>query len=109
MEQISFADKACDKQIGRISVDFLRRCDLTDAAFVHNSDAIRHREGFFLIVGNVDHGLAHFVVQRFNLVAEMMPQFLVERPKRLVKEEDWRIENQCTAMATLCCCPPDIC
>lgn len=53
--QIGVADEGRDGVVGRARVKRLGRIDLYEAAVAHDGNAVGHREGFFLVVGDV-HG-----------------------------------------------------
>ena len=59
---IRFADEVGNEGIGRLVVDFFGGADLLDFAIAHDDDFIRHREGFFLVMGDVDEGDAELLV-----------------------------------------------
>ena len=51
--EVSLPDEVCHERCRGIFVELHRRADLFDLAAVHDHDAIRHRERFFLIVRHV--------------------------------------------------------
>ncbi len=57
------ADHLGDTQLLRISIEFFRRADLQQLSIHHDSDAVRHRHRFRLIVSDVDERDAKAAVQ----------------------------------------------
>ena len=53
VDEVSLPDEVCHEGCRGIFVELHRRADLFDLAAVHDHDAIRHRERFFLIVRHV--------------------------------------------------------
>ena len=68
--------------------------ELLDLAAVKHRDAIRHRERLGLVVGDVDHGHAEPLVQPPDLELHLLAQLLVQRPERLVHQDQLRLEHQ---------------
>ncbi|MNL63434.1 hypothetical protein D3C87_1875720 [compost metagenome] len=60
-------------------VDLLRRRHLRDPAAEHNSDPVRHRKGFILIVRDQDEGNADGLLQGTQFDLHFLAQLLVER------------------------------
>jgi hypothetical protein len=48
------ADEIRDEEIRRVFVNRFRGADLLQLAVAHDSDPVRHRQGFRLVVGDVD-------------------------------------------------------
>ncbi|MCY1450426.1 hypothetical protein D9M71_672300 [compost metagenome] len=57
------AEKACDKQVGRLVVQVQRRTDLLEPAAIEHDDFVGHGHGFDLIVRHVDHRRLQLFVQ----------------------------------------------
>ena len=57
------ADGPCDKGIARIGVNFLRRADLHQSALVQHADAVPHRHGLDLIMGDEQECLSQIHLQ----------------------------------------------
>ena len=79
VDDIRFPDKAGDVFVFRLVVDFFRGADLLDFAVLHDDDLIRHRQGFFLIVGDEDKRDADFLLNFFQLVLHFLAQLEVQR------------------------------
>ena len=63
IEKIGLADKLGDKRRPRVLIDLGRCAQLRHAAIGHDRDAIRHRQGFFLVVRDVDERGAELLVE----------------------------------------------
>ena len=85
------------KQVGRLGVDLFGRAQLLDNTAVHDGDAARQRHCFNLIVGHINDGGAHVLVQALDLGAHVDSQLRVQVRQRLVEQEHQRIPNQCAA------------
>jgi hypothetical protein len=57
------ADEVRDEERRRMVVDVLGRAELLDHSVVHHHDLVAHLHGFELVVGDVDRGGAHAVVE----------------------------------------------
>ena len=79
VDDIRFADKAGDVFVFRFVVDFFRGAYLLDFVILHDDDLIRHRQGFFLIVGNEDKRDADFLLNFFQLVLHFLAQLEIQR------------------------------
>ncbi len=71
-----------------------RRAHLLDAPLVHDHYAIRHFERLFLSVSDEEAGDVDLVMQPAEPAAEVFPHLGVERPERLVQQEDLRLHRQ---------------
>ncbi len=54
--QIGAADKVSNELVGRPLIQVARRTDLFHAALAQDGAAVRHAQGFLLVMGNVDRG-----------------------------------------------------
>ena len=59
-------------------IDLIRRPDLLKASVVHHSDRIRHVDGFFLIVSDIDKGDPQLLLQALQLVLHGTPQLQIQ-------------------------------
>ena len=66
---------------------FLRRADLHHTAIVHHHYFIREGQRLGLVMGHIDHRVAEFMVQRFQLRAQLPLHMWVDHCQRLVKEQ----------------------
>ena len=55
-DDVGGADEIGDKLAGRRGVDFPRRADLFDDAFVHDDDPVGHAHRFGLVMRDIDAG-----------------------------------------------------
>src|SRR5207248_63774 len=94
VEYIERADEGGDKARARVVVDLERRADLLDASFVHDHDAVRDRQGFFLIMRDIDRRDAQFALDRPDLLAQRDPNLGVQRRQRLVEQQDLRLDGE---------------
>jgi hypothetical protein len=54
------------------------RADLQNLALVHHSDAIRHCDGFFLIVRHKNKGDVQILLHVFEFVAHFQTQLMIQ-------------------------------
>ena len=93
IEQVDLANKAGDKQVFRLFVDFTRRTVLLDFAVAHDHDTVGHRQRFFLIVGNEHEGDTELTLQRLQFVLHLFTQLVVKRRERFVEQQQaWLID-----------------
>ena len=85
--------KRGDEAAARPVVEILGPPDLRHQAFVHDGDAVRHGERFFLVVRDVDEGDAEIGMQAAHLELQVLAQLLVERAQRLVHQQQARLED----------------
>ena len=71
-------------------VDLGRRTDLLDPALVEDGQAVAHRERLLLVVGHVDERDPDLLLDRLELDLHLLAELEVERPERLVEEQDAR-------------------
>lgn len=93
-QDVVFADEVGDEGIDRMLVDALGRVDLLDGALMEHGDAVGHGERLTLVVGDEDHGDAERTLQMFDLQLHLLAQVLVERPERLVHQDELRVEDE---------------
>ncbi len=72
---------------GRMLVDLLRGAHLKEPALVHHSDPVRHRERFFLVVGHVDEGDAHPLLELLQLQLHGLAQLQIEGSEGFVQQQ----------------------
>ncbi len=85
--QVGDAHEAGHELRRRVLVDFDRGTDLLDAAVAEDGDAIAHRQRLFLVVGDVDEGDAHLLLDPLQLDLHLLAQLEVEGAQRLVEQE----------------------
>ena len=84
------ADEARDEHVVRVVVHLARGGALLQDAVLEQGDAVAHRHGLDLVVGDVDRGDAEAALERRDLGAGLHAQLGVEVRQRLVHEEDLR-------------------
>src|SRR5262249_16314066 len=77
-EEVAVADEFADEAGARPVVDFERRSHLLELALAEDGDAVGHRHGLTLVVGDVDHGDADLAVDPLELDLHLLAQVLVE-------------------------------
>ena len=85
--------RATNSDCGRV-VDILRRAELVDPAGIHHRDQVGRRHRLGLVVGDVDRGVAVFVVQPADLETHLLAQIGVEVGERLVEQQRFRLDDQ---------------
>ena len=75
-------------------MDLGRRADLHDAPLAHHHDAIRQREGFGLVVRDVDRRQSERRMESLDLRAHLEAQLRVEVRERLVQQEHTRLDDE---------------
>ena len=88
------ADEARDEFRARALVDVFGRAGLLDLAGVHHRDHVGGGHRFRLVVGDVDRGVAIFVVQPAHLEAHLLAQIGVEIGQRLVEQQRLGLDDQ---------------
>jgi len=76
------------------SIDFFSGPDLLKNAVAHHSHSIRHEEGFLLIVRYVDKRNRDLSLDLLQDALHLSPKLEVERPERLVKEENLGLKDK---------------
>ena len=71
-----------------------RRGDLADPAFFHHGDPVRKAERLAYVMGYEEHGLAQPRLPLHELALERAPRDGIERPERLVHQDERRIGGQ---------------
>ena len=71
-------------------IDFGAGTDLLEYAIAHDGDPIAHRQGFFLIMRDIDERNIEFFLIAPDLHFHFRPQFAIEIGKRLIQEQQSR-------------------
>src|SRR3546814_13334730 len=74
--------------------DVVGRADLLDAPLAHDHDPVRQLQGFLLVVGDEDGGVAGPVVELPQPATQIPAHLRIQRPERLVEQEDPRPDRQ---------------
>ena len=94
VHNVGIADKVRHKGIFRLIVDILGGTDLLHLAAVHYNNGIRHGQGLFLIVGNINKGDVHLTLQTLKLQLHLLAELKVQCTQRLVQQQDLRLIDQ---------------
>ena len=94
VEDVRAANEIGDETRPRPLIDIRRRADLNDAPLVEHRDAIRHRKGFALVVGDEDEGKAKRALQCLEFALHVLAKFEVERAERFVEQQDLGPDDQ---------------
>jgi hypothetical protein len=86
-KQVGGADEARDEGGGGAFVDLGRGADLFDAALVEDGDAVAHRQGLLLVVGDEDEGDADLALDRLEFDLHLLAQLEVEGAERFVEQQ----------------------
>ncbi len=87
------ADKASDKTIHRVVIEFHRRTHLFDLTVIHHHDFVGQRHRFYLIVRHINHGGFQLLMQFGDVQAHIDAQFGIQVRKRLIKHKHPRITH----------------
>ena len=87
------ADELRHKKVGRRAVEFGRRADLGDVAFIHHDDTVSERHGLRLVMGHMNEGGSQLAVEGFQFTAHMQPELGVEIRQRLVEKKRLRLAD----------------
>ena len=93
-QDVERADEGGNEARARIVVDLERRADLLDTSLVHHHDAVRDRQRFFLIVGDVDRRDAELALDGSDLLAQRDADLGVERRQRFVQQQHLRLDGE---------------
>ena len=88
------ADEGEDEGRVGLVVDVVGRADLLDSALAHDDETVGELEGFFLIVGHEDGGVAGLVVDLAEPLAELLADLRVEGAEGLVEEQHARFDRE---------------
>jgi hypothetical protein len=87
------SDETGDEQVLGTAVDVERPPDLPHLALVEHHDLVGQRHRLDLVVGDVDHSRAQFLVQPRDFHAHVHPQRGVQVGQRLVEQEQPRVAD----------------
>ena len=79
--------KPATKAVAGLVVDLGRGADLVDPTLGHDRDAVRHRQGLLLVVGDEDEGDADLALDALQLELHDLAELQVERAERLVEQQ----------------------
>src|SRR5690348_3598304 len=91
------AHEFADEFILRLFSNLLRSADLFNTSLAHDGDAVGQREGFGLIVRDVEERRVHPVAQSFDFLTQLRAHRGVEIRQRFVEEKDfWFAHHRAT-------------
>ena len=93
LHEICLAHEGGGEQARGLPVDALGRPDVLDAALVEQQDRVGDRHRFFLIVRDMDERRAQRALKLAQLVLHLPADLDVQRTKRLVEQEDGRLDD----------------
>ncbi len=79
--------ETCNEPTVRPFINLVRPTHLDDAAFIEDGEAVRHGEGFALIMGDEDEGNAHFLLQRLEFFLHLLAELEIEGAQRFVEQQ----------------------
>ncbi len=91
---LDFADKTEDEGGSRLVIDVVGGADLLDLALAHDAEAIGQFEGFFLIMGDEDRGVAGAVVHFAQPLAQLAADLGIKRAKGLVEQQHGGLDGE---------------
>ena len=94
VHQVRDAQEVGHVGVGRLLVDVDRGAHLGHLARLHDGQPVGHGEGLLLIVGHVEEGDPHRLLQRLELDLQGAAQLGVEGAQGLVEQQDGRVEHQ---------------
>ena len=95
LDHIAGADEARDEFRLRPVVDVFGRAELVDLAGIHDRDQVGRGHRLGLVVGDVNRGVAVFVMQPADLEPHLLAQIGVEVGQGLVEQQRFRLDDQC--------------
>ena len=93
-QKVRLANERGDKPVHRLCVNVARGADLLDFAGAHHPDAVAHRQGFFLVMGDEDEGDSGFKLQALQLDLHFLAQLQVQCRQRLVQQQHLGLRGQ---------------
>ncbi len=88
VQDVGLADEVGHKGVFGLVIDVLRGADLLDPARVHHHHCVGHGQGLLLVVGDVDKGDAHGLLDALQLVLHILAQLQVQGAQGLVQQQD---------------------
>src|SRR5207302_8673147 len=87
VDEIDIAKEAGHEVGGGTLVELERRAHLDEITPIHDGDPVRERQGFLLIVRDVERRDAQLALQALAFAVHLFAKLLVQGPKRLGHEE----------------------
>ena len=76
-------------------IDFIRRPHLLNASAFHHCNPVRHIDGFFLIMRDINKGNPQLFLQMLQFYLHRTPKLQIQRSQRLIQKQNFRIIDQC--------------
>src|SRR5215212_6804990 len=86
-------DEIRDEEVGRMLVDCFRGTQLLQLAIAHDSDPICHRQGFRLIVGDVDRRGFEVAQEVLQLGPHFRTEARIDMRDRLIHDQNCRVPD----------------
>ena len=87
VQDVAFADEVRHKGVLGLIVYIFGFADLLDTALVHHHNGIGHGQRFLLIVGHINKGNAHCLLDPFQFVLHILAQTQIQCTQRLVQKQ----------------------
>jgi hypothetical protein len=94
LQEVGFADERRHEPRLGARVDLLAGADLLDAPIVHDGNAVGHRQGFALVMGDVDERGTDPNLERLEFRLHRQAQLEIEGTQRFVQQQDGRLVDQ---------------
>ena len=88
VENVAFSDEVRHESVFGLVINIFGFADLLDAALVHDHNGIGHGKRFLLIVGHINKGNAHGLLNALEFVLHILAQSQVQCTQRLIQEQD---------------------
>ncbi len=92
--QVRRAEERRDEARAGALIERARLADLLEAAAIHDADAVRHAERFFLVVRDHDRRDADRALDVADRAAQLLADLRVERTERLVEQQHARLMRE---------------
>ena len=96
VDDVGLADEVGHKGVLRLVINVLRGADLLDLSLVHDHHSVGHGQGLLLVVGDVDEGDAHGLLDALEFDLHILAQTQIQRAQRLVQQKDLGPVHQST-------------
>ena len=93
-DEVRLADEVRDELGSRLVIDLPRRAHLLHMAAAHDNDVVGDGHCLGLVVGDVDRGDTHLLLDLTDLGTHGDTQLCVQVGQRLVEEQDARLQDQ---------------
>src|ERR1700757_4231600 len=93
-QEVHVPDEVSHERRERPVVDRARLVELLDDAVGHDRHPVGHGQRLALVVGDVDEGDPHLVLDAFQLDLHLLAELQVERAERLVEQQHARAHDQ---------------